>query len=664
MLTFHSFHAAVVILAFLQTQQLVTGLSCPRSTGPSTVLFDVCDPGSFCVNGLVHLVYSQVEIPVCYYFGCAVFDLADCPGSNKDTSPCFVISEANGTNGTFQDAAVAGLDDSKPYTLHKDVGGNVYTYFDNNSTMLCADEGEELNFTIRNIEQYPTTEGEFYCADQTLEGRTDELVNVPCDTFCLVGYSSNFFLDKFYGVDEKICQSLGCAKLDDNGTFINDAADRLGTALQGSLTVYACDPSTFGNNPDALQAAEDQQPCNWYNPEAVNGVVDLSDQVCSDLNVVGSGFNRLPWALQYLWEFIGTLAASTVLLGILCVCLCIRRQRKKRIKGLVLVSGEESENYDKLPLKDELFILCCKSIRLKENISTANLLVLQINSFATIALLVFLNSMQGFLLSQVYNVEADELGTVTANIGLVDEIWSLVTLGFWGVLSDRIGRRLVCILGYLHVAVGLVLMPNGGQVYPGLLLMRLIYAQGVSALTSMLTALLADYIHPDDLGKASGLMGIASGLGALFAVFILVGTIPQNSCITNAYYISTLIPLIMIPVCFWGLQSHSQLQASIEDSSGKQEKLGLVNLFISGLKEAKKNTRVGLAYMAGLLARADSAIVSIFISLWVTRYYLNKDICNPEASSDNTNSSLNVCGELLANEDKVQCPAAFTQVSR
>mmetsp|Transcript_7053 Transcript_7053/g.9191 ORF Transcript_7053/g.9191 Transcript_7053/m.9191 type:complete len:813 (+) Transcript_7053:284-2722(+) len=645
------------------------GLQCARGTSPATFTSEVCDDGSFCVGALMDVIYPVVTIPVCYAFGCAVFNESDCTHNS-----CFIISEPNATNGTFSETRVTGLNTSAPYTMTKCSGAdncNWYPYFNNSSPMNCVADGEILDFSLRDDDSDPEPgEGEFLCADQTIRGRTDEIVNVPCSTFCLVGYSTNTFLNLFYGVDAKICQPLGCANVDENGNFINDAADRLGTALQGELTVYECDESSFLTDAESLQASEGNQPCNWYNPESINGVVDLSEQVCIGLDIVGTGFNKVSWILRNLWAFLGILAVALIGCIVCCVCSCIRRQRKSRKESkITILDAKQDIDFDSdfvgaLPIKDELVILFSQLIQKNKGVSGLNVFVLFVNSGITISLLVFLSSMQAFLLPEVYDVSTDDLGRATANIGLVDELWSLVTLGIWGVISDRIGRRMVVILGYLHVAVGMWIMPNAGSVYPGLLLARLVYAQGVSALVSMLPALLADYIKPEYLGKASGIMGIFSGVGALFGVFVLVGQIPKNYCVENTYYIASIVPLVMSVVCFLGLQSSARLTESLQDHETGNEERNLFKTFIIGLREANKQPRIGLAYIAGTLARADSAIVSIFIALWVNKHYIDEGLCVTESYSNVTDAITTVCGELLENEDEVECPAAFTHTSR
>lgn len=48
-----------------------------------------------------------------------------------------------------------------------------------------------------------------------------------------------------------------------------------------------------------------------------------------------------------------------------------------------------------------------------------------------------------------------------------------------------------------------------------LILVRVVFALGASATTSMLTSLLADYPTPQTRGRTAGIMGLMSGIGAL-----------------------------------------------------------------------------------------------------------------------------------------------------
>lgn len=313
--------------------------------------------------------------------------------------------------------------------------------------------------------------------------------------------------------------------------------------------------------------------------------------------------------------------------------------------------------------------VCCGVIRLQQGISCCNFLTMLLVSLMAICLLVFLNAMQGFLLTGVFGVETDELGTVSANLSLADEVWSIVTLAAWGIFSDRLGRRNIVMLGFLQISIASLIIPNGNQVFPGLLLARLLYAQGASALSSMISALLADYVHRDDLGKATGLVGLMSGLGALIAVFYLVGELPPSICIVNTYYVVASISFAMVGVTYFGLQSLEKMSEA--DHYAKPETENPFKLLVEGLKLAYKNRNLGLAYCAGFLARGDTVISSIFISLWVNEHFLENDICNTCLETDGeitfdlllncTEVEVTTCGEDIDDPDEVLCPDAYTR---
>lgn len=98
----------------------------------------------------------------------------------------------------------------------------------------------------------------------------------------------------------------------------------------------------------------------------------------------------------------------------------------------------------------------------------------------SISFLVFLNSAISFVITdrigQKHNV-GDAVGT----LGFADELVALVACPLWGVLSDRIGVRAVAVAGYTIVGLSLVLVTLATDVYPQLLIVRLIFALGGSA---------------------------------------------------------------------------------------------------------------------------------------------------------------------------------------
>lgn len=159
-------------------------------------------------------------------------------------------------------------------------------------------------------------------------------------------------------------------------------------------------------------------------------------------------------------------------------------------------------------------------VEMREDVTRANYFVFLVNTFFTICFLVFFNALQAFLLTEVYVVDINRLGSVTGTLALADEIFSIAALYLWGVASDFVGRRVVVVAGYCLVTLSFIVIPFGREPFPDLLLIRLVYAAGAASLSCSITALVADYTQQKDVGKASGLIGLVSGLAALVSAYI------------------------------------------------------------------------------------------------------------------------------------------------
>lgn len=313
---------------------------------------------------------------------------------------------------------------------------------------------------------------------------------------------------------------------------------------------------------------------------------------------------------------------------------------------------------------------CKGKVKLVEGVSTLNFYTMLLVSLMTINFLVFLNAMQGFLLRETFDVDSDDLGQTTGYLGLADEVWSIITLALWGAGSDKLGRRTVVSLGFVQIGIASFIIPVVGRVFPGLLFARLLYAQGASALTSMISALLADYVQKEDAGRATGLVGLMSGLGALLAVFVFVTELPPNICIQGTYFVNAVVALVMACISFGGLSSLSVRVAGTTNVQNHEADENLFRMIKEGLILGYKNKRLGLAYLAGFLARGDSIIGSIFISLWINREFEEDNLCgfcSTDVDSDyylencTLDEFFTTCDENFQDEDEITCPEAYTR---
>ena len=98
----------------------------------------------------------------------------------------------------------------------------------------------------------------------------------------------------------------------------------------------------------------------------------------------------------------------------------------------------------------------------------------------SISFLVFLNSSVSFVITDLIGIK-DAVGDLVGTLGFVDELVALVACPIWGILSDRLGVRVVCVLGYTIVGLALFLFVQARNVYPQLLLARVFFSIGGAA---------------------------------------------------------------------------------------------------------------------------------------------------------------------------------------
>lgn len=101
-------------------------------------------------------------------------------------------------------------------------------------------------------------------------------------------------------------------------------------------------------------------------------------------------------------------------------------------------------------------------------------------SLFSISFLVFLNSSISFVITDRIGVK-DGVGNIVGTLGFVDELVALVACPVWGLVSDRLGVRLVAVIGYTVISLALVLSVQASNVYPQLLLARILFAIGATA---------------------------------------------------------------------------------------------------------------------------------------------------------------------------------------
>lgn len=321
-----------------------------------------------------------------------------------------------------------------------------------------------------------------------------------------------------------------------------------------------------------------------------------------------------------------------------------------------------------------------------------NFLAFAFACFSTISFVVFLTSTQPFFLTDVLGV-TDKIGDYIGTLGVADELVSMAVSPFLGALSDKVGAKYISSAGVFAIGISLMLYTLAKTVYPDLLILRLFFALAATAAASMMTAMLAELSssgfdlkslfqwktpvqileqgggeaeetpnqHNDFAddpaskrnGKLTSVIGIATGLGAVFSVGVYLplpaklGNIePPKQALKHSYVIVGVVAVFSSAALAYGLFSKKKfrvpllskyltpyddvLEALEEEEQAlarEDEEKGYFQLLQLGFAEAR-NKKIALAYFGGFLARSTTVATSVFIPLYVNKYYYKKGICS------------------------------------
>jgi MFS family permease len=221
------------------------------------------------------------------------------------------------------------------------------------------------------------------------------------------------------------------------------------------------------------------------------------------------------------------------------------------------------------------------------------------------------------------------------------------------------------------------------NIYPQLLLGRLLFSIGGSAVSTMVTAILPTVtgkinaqayrasvsseltITPERArtghavagasaspsARLSGFVGMCAGCGALVALVVFLplaarfekmGLSPAQA-IQRSYYLVAFISLIISLVCFVGLRdlpgekgkswtvlwkSDSCEDDEDDDSFAQCPVLPYWKQLTTALTLGFRNRSIGLGYIGGFVARASSVGISLFIPLAVNHHYRVSGLCD------------------------------------
>lgn len=233
-----------------------------------------------------------------------------------------------------------------------------------------------------------------------------------------------------------------------------------------------------------------------------------------------------------------------------------------------------------------------------------------------ISMITYFTFMQPYVLTEILHVPAGRQGVLTGTLGSLQEIISLLLMSFIGALSDTAGRRLLGAIGFGFIAAGFFLYPLAGSEMQ-LLIPRMMFGIGVAIVPVVATACVVAYVQEVSRGKWSATVSICNSIGIVF-VAVVMSKIPVwlssrgiDAALAGryAYWTGAVICLLAVPLAYYRLR-----ETTLEPS---ETRISLFSQVANGLRLARANPRLPLAYAAGIIGRGDLIVISTFLSLWV-----------------------------------------------
>jgi MFS family permease len=269
-------------------------------------------------------------------------------------------------------------------------------------------------------------------------------------------------------------------------------------------------------------------------------------------------------------------------------------------------------------------------IQLAPGVERRHVLCYLFAAWVSIGLYTYFTALTPYLLEVNLGLPQAEHGRVSGSLQFWQEIGLLASIGWWGAMSDRYGRRPVYVAGFAIMALGYGLYAFATSVTE-LLAYRMVLAVGIAATSAMLATMIADYPQDASRGKLTGLAFFLNGFGSVI-FFLGLTKLPLlfesagASHVRAGQFAFLAIGGIALTaaVVMLGLKPGRPVTHNVRTPLSK--------LVIEGIAAARM-PRIALCYGSAFAARADMAIVTLFGTLWVTQSATTAGLSAPQAAA-------------------------------
>jgi MFS family permease len=254
-------------------------------------------------------------------------------------------------------------------------------------------------------------------------------------------------------------------------------------------------------------------------------------------------------------------------------------------------------------------------------VSRLNACTFFVSSFTFVTLVTFLNFVQPYILEEILHIPVADQGKVTGYLNFLHEGVALIIMGVVGAISDRSGRRMLIIAGFLIWAIGFLLFPTAASLAE-LYVYRLVFAVGVATASVMVIATMQDFPQEVSRGKWGGLNSFLTSFAILLVSLVLarlpntfegMGYAPEQAA-RYTYWIGGIAAVVAAIIFRFGF-----FKGRVVRDAVVEPKKSPLEGFMEGLKAANKSPRLALSFASAFAARGDMLVIGAFYSLWFVR---------------------------------------------
>jgi len=219
------------------------------------------------------------------------------------------------------------------------------------------------------------------------------------------------------------------------------------------------------------------------------------------------------------------------------------------------------------------------------------------------------------IMLRIIGVDRAVQGTLSGDLVFYQEIIVLVCTPFIGAAADKVGRRPLVMLGVALLGLGYAFYPFADSVTM-MYAYRTVFGFGVAIVATSISIVNMDYVQDRSRGKWVALASLTQGIGILTVTQVLRilparladGGMPETEIAKYLFWGCTATCAVVFLIATGGLSRGKPAEARERDT--------LLQLVGAGLRTAKENSKVALAYATAFAARGDVLVVGTFTFLW------------------------------------------------